>query len=73
MTRKAGVDGRLFGSVTNHDVADGLKELGFSVEKSDIRMPMGPLKMVGESSVEISLHTDVLATVKVLVVGELAA
>lgn len=73
VSRKAGVDGRLFGSVTNHDVADGLKALGFDVEKSDIRMPMGPLKVVGETSLEISLHTDVLATVKVLVVGELAA
>lgn len=73
ITRKAGVDGRLFGSVTNHDVADGLKALGFEVEKSDIRMPVGPLKMVGESSLEISLHTDVLATVKVVVIGELTA
>ena len=73
VTRKSGVDGRLFGSVTNHDVADGLKTLGFDIEKSDIRMPVGPLKAVGESSVEISLHTDVLATVKVVVIGELAA
>jgi large subunit ribosomal protein L9 len=71
VARKAGVDGRLFGSVTNHDVADGLKALGFDIEKSDIRMPMGPLKTVGESSLEVSLHTDVLATVKVVVVGEL--
>ena len=73
VTRKSGVDGRLFGSVTNHDVADGLKALGFDVEKSSIRMPVGPLKMVGESSVEISLHTDVLANVKVVVIGELTA
>ncbi len=71
IARKAGVDGRLFGSVTNHDVSDGLKTLGFDVEKSVIRMPMGPLKAVGESSLEVSLHTDVLANVKVLVVGEL--
>ncbi len=70
VARKAGVDGRLFGSVTNHDVADGLKALGFEVEKSDIRMPMGPLKTVGESSLEIALHTDVLASIKVAVVGE---
>ena len=70
ITQKAGVDGRLFGSVTNHDVADGLKLLGFEIEKSDIRMPTGPLKMVGESSLEVSLHTDVLATIKVVVVGE---
>ena len=73
VTRKSGVDGRLFGSVTNHDVADGLKALGFDVEKSSIRMPVGPLKMAGESSVEVSLHTDVLANVKVVVIGELTA
>ncbi len=70
IARKAGVDGRLFGSVTNYDVADGLKALGFTVEKSDIRMPNGPLKMIGESSLEVALHTDVLATIKVAVVGE---
>ena len=70
LTQKAGVDGRLFGSVTNHDVADGLKLLGFEIEKSDIRMPTGPLKMVGETSLEVSLHTDVLASIKVVVVGE---
>ncbi|MFZ4536167.1 50S ribosomal protein L9 [Propionivibrio sp.] len=70
VARKAGVDGRLFGSVTNHDVADGLKALGFDIEKSDIRMPLGPIKTVSESSLEVSLHTDVLATIKVVVVGE---
>lgn len=70
VARKAGVDGRLFGSVTNHDVADGLKALGFDVEKSAIHMPMGPLKMIGETTLEVSLHTDVLATIKVAVVGE---
>lgn len=70
VARKAGVDGRLFGSVSNYDVADGLKALGFEIEKSDIRMPLGPLKTVGESTLEISLHTEVLASVKVVVVGE---
>jgi len=70
VARKAGVDGRLFGSVTNYDVADGLKALGFTVEKSDIRMPNGPLKTIGESTLEVALHTDVLATIKVAVVGE---
>jgi large subunit ribosomal protein L9 len=70
VSRKAGVDGRLFGSVSNHDIADGLKALGFVIEKSDIRMPMGPLKAVGESILEIALHTDVQATIKVTVVGE---
>ena len=70
VARKAGVDGRLFGSVTNYDVADGLKALGFNVEKSDIRMPDGPIKAVGESELEVGLHTEVIATIKVAVVGE---
>jgi large subunit ribosomal protein L9 len=73
VTRKAGVDGRLFGSVTNADVAEGLQALGFAIEKSAIRMPVGPLKTVGESALQVALHTDVLATIKVVVVGELTA
>ncbi|WP_313951778.1 50S ribosomal protein L9 [Accumulibacter sp.] len=70
IARKAGVDGRLFGSVSNFDVADGLRVLGFEVEKSDIRMAAGPLKMIGESQLEVSLHSDVLATITVVVVAE---
>ena len=70
VARKASVDGRLFGSVTNYDVADGLKAQGFSVEKSSINMPLGPLKMIGESTLEVALHSDVTATIKVVVVGE---
>ena len=73
ISRKAGVDGRLFGSVSNHDVAEALEALSFKVEKSDVRMPMGPLKMVGEFPLEVSLHTDVLATVTVIVVGDIVA
>ncbi len=70
IARKAGVDGRLFGSVTNHDVAEGLAKLGFALEKSAVRMPTGPLKMIGESTLEVSLHTDVVANIKVVIVGE---
>jgi large subunit ribosomal protein L9 len=70
MARKAGVDGRLFGSVTNFDIAEGLEALGHQVDKSDIRMPDGPLKAVGEWELEVVLHTDVVATIKVIVVGE---
>ena len=70
VARKAGVDGRLFGSVGNSDIADGLKVLGFDIEKSDVRMPMGPLKAVGESTLDIALHTDVQASITVIVVGE---
>ena len=70
ITQKAGVDGRLFGSVTNHDIAESLKRIGFDVLKSQIRMPDGPLKVVGEHTVTIAPHTDVLAEVKVVVLGE---
>ena len=70
IARKAGVDGRLFGSVTNADVADALKAKGFAVEKAAVRMPEVPLKVVGESQVTVSLHTDVTATITVAVVGE---
>ena len=70
ISRKAGVDGRLFGSVTNADVADALKAKGFSVEKSAVRMPDGPLKIIGETQLVVSLHTDVTATINIAVVGE---
>jgi len=68
--RKAGVDGRLFGSVTNADVAEALQAKGFAVEKSAVRMPEGPLKVVGESQIVVALHHDVTATISVSVVGE---
>lgn len=70
IARKASVDGRLFGSVTNYDIAEALQVQGFEVEKSAIRMPEGPLKATGETELEVALHTDVLANVKVQVVGE---
>lgn len=72
LTQKAGVDGRLFGSVTNHDIADGLNKLGFTVSKSQVRMPHGPLKLVGEYTVSVTLHTDVSVEVSVQVLGEAA-
>jgi len=70
ITQKAGVDGRLFGSVTNHDIAESLKRIGFDVLKSQIRMPNGPLKLVGEHTISVAPHTDVLAEIKVVVLGE---
>ena len=70
LTQKAGVDGRLFGSVTNHDIADELQKQGFDVHKAQVRMPNGPIKMVGESTVRIALHTDVDAEITVSVYGE---
>lgn len=70
ITRKAGIDGRLFGSVSNIDIADALQAQGFSVERSAVRMPEGPIKQIGDSQVEIALHSDVIVTVTVSVLGE---
>ena len=72
ISQKAGVDGRLFGSVTNFDIAEGLTAAGFEVAKHQIRLPNGPLKNVGEHAVSVSLHTDVVVDVTVAVVGEAA-
>jgi large subunit ribosomal protein L9 len=69
---KAGVDGRLFGSVTNYDVAEALAKLGFAINKGQIRMPQGPLKTVGDHVLTVALHTDVTADITVAVTGEQA-
>jgi large subunit ribosomal protein L9 len=70
VSRKAGVDGRLFGSVGNADIAEALAAKGFDIDRSAIRMPDGPLKQVGETSLEVSLHADVLASITVVVAAE---
>jgi large subunit ribosomal protein L9 len=70
ITQKAGVDGKLFGSVTNADIEDALKAQGFEVERSMIRMPQGSLKQVGDHPVTVVLHTDVAAHIVVSVLGE---
>jgi large subunit ribosomal protein L9 len=72
ISEKAGVDGRLFGSVGNVDIAEALKKLGFATEKGMIRMPTGPLKTVGEHKIDVALHTDVVVEVLVQVIGEAA-
>lgn len=70
ITSKSGVDGRLFGSVTNADIADAIKASGFEVVKAGVRLPEGPFKAVGDYDVQVALHTDVVVTVKVSVLGE---
>lgn len=70
VARKAGMDGRLFGSVGNADVSEALAAQGFAIDRADIRMPDGPLKQVGDVQLEIGLHADVVATITVSVVGE---
>ncbi|MBC3883220.1 50S ribosomal protein L9 [Undibacterium sp. LX40W] len=72
ISQKAGVDGRLFGSVTNFDIAEALTKQGFAVEKAQVRLPQGPLKTTGDHSVSVALHTDVVVDVVVAVLGEQA-
>lgn len=70
ITTKAGVDGRLFGSVTNADIAEAVNAQGFAIQKAAVRMPEGPIKMIGDSVVQVALHTDVVVNVTVSVLGE---
>ena len=72
LTQKAGVDGRLFGSVTNFDIAEELGKTGYQVSKAQVRMPNGPIKTVGDSTVSVALHTDVVVDINVSVYGETA-
>jgi large subunit ribosomal protein L9 len=70
ISRKAGVDGRLFGSVSNFDIADALIAQGFAVERSSLRLPDGPIKAVGDTHIKVALHSEIVATVIVSVLGE---
>ena len=70
ITQKAGVDGRLFGSVTTIDIAEALKSQGVEIERANVRLPQGPLKHVGDHDVAIALHTDVVVNIKVSVLGD---
>ena len=72
VSQKAAVDGRLFGSVTNFDIAEALKGKGIDVAKACVRMPNGPLKMVGDHAIQVAPHTDVVADITVRVIGETA-
>jgi large subunit ribosomal protein L9 len=70
IAQKAGVDGRLFGSVTNHDIAEALTKSGLAIAKSQVRLPNGPLKTVGEHPVSVAPHGDVVVDVTVQVVAQ---
>jgi large subunit ribosomal protein L9 len=72
ITQKAGVDGKLFGSVTNSDIAEALKKQGIEVAKAAIRMPEGPLKTIGDYPIKVALHADVVVSITVSVLGEAA-
>jgi len=70
ISQKAGVDGKLFGSVTNGDIAEALVALGFAIDKAQVRMPLGHIKMIGDHPIALGLHTDVVANITVSVLGE---
>ena len=70
ISQKSGVDGRLFGSVTNFDIAEALTKQGFAVEKAQVRLPNGPLKTTGEHAVAVALHTNVVVDITLAVIGE---
>jgi large subunit ribosomal protein L9 len=70
IAQRAGPDGKLFGSVTNHDIVEALKAQGHEVERANIRMPAGALKEIGEFPLQIALHTDVVVKITVAVTGE---
>ncbi|WP_025916736.1 50S ribosomal protein L9 [Herminiimonas sp. CN] len=70
ITQKSGVDGRLFGSVTNADVAEALTKQGFAVEKAQVRLGTGQIKTVGDHAISVALHSDVLVDLTVSVLGE---
>ena len=72
ITQKAGVDGRLFGSVTSYDIVAALKGQGFEVERAMIRLPQGPLKQIGDHPLALALHSDVVVHITVSVLGEQA-
>ncbi len=70
ITSKAGDEGKLFGSIGVRDIADAVTAGGTDVEKSEVRLPEGPIRVVGEYDIELQLHSDVTVEVKLAVVAE---
>lgn len=70
ITAKSGGEGKLFGSITNANITDAINEKGIAVEKSEIRMPEGPIRAAGEYDIDIHLHAEVNAAIKLTVIGE---
>ena len=70
LTAKAGGEGKLFGSIGTTDIADGVRKAGFEIERSEVRLPNGPIRLAGEHVVQIHLHTDLTLDLPVIVIGE---
>jgi large subunit ribosomal protein L9 len=70
ITAKAGSEGKLFGSIGTSDIADGVKKAGYSIERSEVRLPHGPIRQAGEHAVQLQLHTDIIVDLPVLITPE---
>jgi large subunit ribosomal protein L9 len=70
LTAKAGGEGKLFGSVGTSDIAEATRKAGFDVERSEVRLPHGPIRPAGEHVVQLHLHTDVTVDLPVTIVAE---
>ena len=70
ISAKSGGEGKLFGSVTNANITEAVNEKGIELEKSEVRMPEGPIRLAGEYDIDLHLHTEVNATIKLTVIGE---
>jgi len=70
ITSKAGTEGKLFGSIGTSDIAEALGKQGFKIERSEVRMPNGPLRMVGDHSIGLHLHADIDVPLAVSIVAE---
>ncbi len=70
ITSKSGTEGKLFGSVGNADIAEAIVAGGVDIEKKTVRLPTGPIRNAGEYVIDLHLHTDVNAQVKLTIIGE---
>ena len=70
LTAKSGGEGKLFGSIGTTDIADGVRKAGYEVERSEVRLPHGPIRQAGEHTVQIHLHTDLTIDLPVVIIGE---
>lgn len=70
ITAKSGTEGKLFGSVGNSDIAEAVTAAGVELEKREVRLPTGPIRIAGEYEVELHLHTDVDATLKLTIIPD---
>ena len=70
LSRKAGDEGKLYGSVSNIDIAEAAVDAGVEIQRNEVRMPAGPIRQAGEYDIDVHLHTDIDVKIKVVVEAE---